>query len=102
MTSVGETLRRERLKRNLSLDRISGELKISSRLLDAIEQEHFEKLPGGVFTKSFVRQYAHFLGLDADEVSGEVQRILDPPPLATGPSGIPEPPPEIPLPRMKG
>jgi len=103
MTSVGETLRRERLKRNLSLDRISGELKISSRLLDAIEQEHFEKLPGGVFTKSFVRQYAHFLGLDAEEISGEVQRILDPQPLATGVPGIPEPPPpEIPLPRMKG
>ncbi|HWC98828.1 MAG TPA: helix-turn-helix domain-containing protein [Candidatus Sulfopaludibacter sp.] len=79
MTSIGETLRRERLRRNLDLDQISRELKISPKLLEAIEAEQFEKLPGSVFAKSFVRQYAHFLGLDEEEMAAEVQRTLQPP-----------------------
>ena len=60
MTSIGETLRHERMKRNLELEQISQDLKISSRFLQAIEDERFEKLPGGVFAKSFVRQYARY------------------------------------------
>ena len=78
MTSIGETLRRERIRRNLDLDHISRELKISPKLLEAIEAEQFEKLPGSVFAKSFVRQYAHLLGLDEDELAAEVQRSLQP------------------------
>jgi cytoskeleton protein RodZ len=78
MTAIGETLRRERLRRNLDLETISHELKISPKLLEAIEAEKFERLPGGVFAKSFVRQYARFLGLDEEEMAGEVQRILQP------------------------
>ena len=79
MMSVGETLRRERLKRNLELPQVSQELKISMRFLEAIEEEQFEKLPGGVFVKSFVRQYARFLDLDEDELAAEAQRTLEPP-----------------------
>ena len=81
MTMVGETLRRERLKRNLDFEQISRELKISRRFLEAIENDQFEKLPGGVFAKSFVRQYATLLGLDAEELVAEVQRTLNPEPL---------------------
>jgi cytoskeleton protein RodZ len=80
MTSVGETLRAERLKRNLGLDQIAGELKISSRFLEAIETGQFDKLPGGVFTKSFVRQYASLLGLDGEDLADQVQRVLEPQP----------------------
>jgi cytoskeleton protein RodZ len=78
MTSIGETLRRERLKRRLDLDGVSRELKISPRLLEAIEDERFDRLPGGVFAKSFVRQYARMLGLDEEEIVGELQRMLEP------------------------
>lgn len=101
MTSLGETLRGERVKRNLTLDRVSSELKISSRLLEAIETERFDRLPGGVFTKSFVRQYAHFLGLDEDEITGELQRMLDPQPSAPVHGETARGEVEIPLPRMK-
>jgi cytoskeletal protein RodZ len=80
MTSIGDTLRRERLRRNLELSKIAGELKISTRFLEAMEADDLAKLPGGVFTKSFVRQYAVFLGLDADELLAEVGRIIDPKP----------------------
>ena len=79
MASIGDTLRREREGRNLSLDEVSRELKISPKLLEAIEKENFEQLPRGVFAKSFVRQYARLLGLDEDEAANEVQRALAPP-----------------------
>lgn len=102
MTSIGETLRRERLKRKLGLQEVSSELKISPRLLEAIEDEDFDKLPGGVFTRSFVRQYARLLGIDEEEISGELQRVLEP--AAFGSSSaqvIPRSEPEIPLPRVE-
>jgi len=79
MSSVGETLRRERRRRNLELDEISHELRISPRFLEAIEEERFDRLPAGVFAKSFVRQYARYLELDEEELTGEVQRVLEPP-----------------------
>jgi cytoskeleton protein RodZ len=78
MTPVGETLRRERLKRHLELDQISNELKISARMLEAIEQEKFDRLPGGVFARSFVRQYARLLGLDEEELAAQAQQMIEP------------------------
>src|SRR3569832_2045743 len=101
MSSIGETLRRERLRRNLDLDEISGELKISSRFLDAIEDERFDRLPAGVFAKSFVRQYAAMLGFDGDVLAAEVQQVLDPPPPVA--SAVPSvaPIPEFLVPRVE-
>jgi cytoskeleton protein RodZ len=90
MSALGETLRRERQRRNLDLETVSRELKISSRMLEAMEDEKFDRLPGGVFAKSFVRQYARFLGLDDEEMAGEVQRILQPAPEVPSLSGIPK------------
>jgi cytoskeleton protein RodZ len=90
MSSVGETLRRERLRKDFSLEQISRETKISTRMLDAIEKEHFEMLPGGVFAKSFVRQYARFLGLDEEELAAEAEKAIHPvtelPAFATPPA----------------
>jgi len=104
MTSaVGDILRRERLKRNLQLDAISRELKISPKFLEAIEADEFEKLPGGVFAKSFVRQYARLLGLDEDELAAEVQRIMEPPAVLAqhGEPALKETRVDIPVPRME-
>ena len=80
MTSIGDILRRERLKRNLDLGQIAQELKIAPRFLEAIEAGQLDKLPGGIFTKSFTLQYARLLGLDEEKIAGELQRTLDPPP----------------------
>jgi cytoskeleton protein RodZ len=62
----------------MDLETISRELKISAKFLEAIEDEKFDRLPGGVFAKSFVRQYAHVLGLDEEEMASEVQRQTQP------------------------
>jgi cytoskeleton protein RodZ len=78
MTSVGESLRRERLRRNLELDQISRELRISHRFLEAIEAEQFDQLPAPIFVKSFVRQYARLLGLNDEELAAEIQRLTEP------------------------
>lgn len=90
MAFVGEMLRRERLKSGLDLERISRETKIPERLLQAIEQEEFDKLPGRVFAISFVRQYAHTLGLDEDQVVADLREQQEPPPPPVMPP--PEPP----------
>ena len=103
MTSLGETLRRARLERNLELNRIADELKISAAMLRAIEEERFDKLPGGVFARSFVRQYARLLEVDESEIEGALTRVLEPPPeLPQVPHQVPPPDSEIPLPRMSG
>src|ERR1017187_7744223 len=99
MTAIGETLRRERLTRNLRLEQISQELRISSRFLQAIEDENWDKLPGTVFAKSFVRQYARLLGLDEEELAGELQRILEPQPAV--PASSHQTAAEIRLPRVE-
>jgi len=89
MPSFGEQLKREREKRSITLDDISATTKISTRLLRALEEDHFEQLPGGIFNKGFVRAYAKSVGLDADQIvadylvaSGEDQPAPTPLPEA--------------------
>src|SRR5215472_12977944 len=65
--SFGDRLRREREMRGVSLDDIAEATKIGTRSLRALEEEHFELLPGGIFNKGFVRAYAKYLGLNEDE-----------------------------------
>lgn len=66
--SFGNWLRRERELRQVSLREISDETKISIRYLEALEEDRFDILPGTVFAKGFLRQYARYVGLDGDEV----------------------------------
>jgi len=67
VSGFGEKMRREREMRGVSLEEISESTKIGTRSLRALEQEDFEKLPGGIFNKGFVRAYSRFLGLDEDQ-----------------------------------
>jgi cytoskeletal protein RodZ len=66
MSSFGEMLRQERELRGVSLREIADATKISVRFLDALEQDRLDVLPGGLFKRAFVRQYANYLGLDAE------------------------------------
>jgi cytoskeletal protein RodZ len=63
----GDKFRKAREAKNISLDDVSNVTKISSRMLQAIEQEHFDQLPGGVFNKGFIRAYAKHLGLNDED-----------------------------------
>lgn len=66
MGAFGDTLRREREARGVSLGEISESTKISVGFLRALEQEDYERLPGGVFNRGFVRAYSKFLGIDEE------------------------------------
>ena len=64
--TVGERLREARERQKVSLHAIAAKTNISVRFLDAIEKNQFEKLPGGIFTRGFIRSYAAQVGLDPD------------------------------------
>ena len=53
--------------RGISLDEIAAATKIGTRLLRALEDEHFELLPGGIFNKNYVRAYARHLGINEEQ-----------------------------------
>jgi len=72
----GEKFRKERERRGLTFDDVSNVTKINSRMLKAIEAEHFDQLPGGVFNKGFVRAYAKHLGLNDEEAITEYLAVL--------------------------
>ena len=64
MGSFGEDLRMERLNRGIALKEITAATKISCQYLEALEQERFRVLPGGILSKGIVRGYASAVGLD--------------------------------------
>ncbi|HMB82466.1 MAG TPA: helix-turn-helix domain-containing protein [Terriglobales bacterium] len=71
MPSFGEKLKLEREKRNITLEQISVSTKIGTRMLQALEEDKFNQLPGGIFNKGFVRAYSRFVGLDEDQTIAE-------------------------------
>lgn len=67
----GEHLKRERELREVSLEELSKATRISNRFLQALENEDWGKLPGGVFGHGFVRSIARYLGLSEEALLGE-------------------------------
>lgn len=67
MGEFGDKFRRARERKELSLDDVSNVTKISPRMLQAIEEEQFDQLPGGVFNRGFIRAYAKHLGLNSED-----------------------------------
>jgi len=67
----GEHLKRERELREVTLDELSKATRISNRFLQALENEEWGKLPGGVFGHGFVRSIARYLGLSEEALLGE-------------------------------
>jgi cytoskeletal protein RodZ len=77
MVSLGEELKRERELREISLREISEATKISIRILEAIEKNNFQALPGGIFNRNFLRAYAEFIGLDSENVVRKYHQQFD-------------------------
>jgi len=74
MATFGESLRRERELRGITLPELSNATKISLRSLRALENNQFERLPGGIFNRGFVRAVARYLRLDDSHWVGEYVR----------------------------
>jgi cytoskeleton protein RodZ len=77
MKSLGEYLRSERLNRGITLEEISRETRISTRMLQAIEDGNTESLPAGVLVKGFLRAYAQKIGLDPETVILRYQDLYE-------------------------
>ncbi|MBI4478198.1 MAG: helix-turn-helix domain-containing protein [Acidobacteria bacterium] len=67
----GSRLRQERERRGIPLREIAKATKISVSSLEALERNQVSRLPGGVFTRAFVRSYAVQIGLDPDRTMRE-------------------------------
>lgn len=68
MIKTGEILRKAREEKGFSLNEVALSLKISSRILKAIEDGDEAKLPAKTFLRGFVQSYAAYLRLDVDQV----------------------------------
>jgi len=66
-TDIGARLRAAREARGLSLRKIASSTKISLAALEALERNDVKPLPGGIFTRAFVRAYAIEVGLDPEQ-----------------------------------
>jgi cytoskeletal protein RodZ len=71
-------LPRFRKRAGISLDQIAQSTKIGSRFLEAIERERFDQLPGGIFTTSYLRQYALAIGYDEDALVAFCNQKMNP------------------------
>ncbi len=81
--SFGEHLRREREMRGVSLDEVAQATRIGTRFLEALENERWQELPGGVFNRGFLRSIARYLGLDEESLVAEyAQATNDKPQVA--------------------
>jgi cytoskeleton protein RodZ len=87
LPSFGEKLKQEREKRKISLEQISSSTKIGTRMLQALEEDKFNQLPGGIFNKGFVRAYSRCVGLDEEQTVAEYLQASGDVPLARTDAG---------------
>jgi cytoskeleton protein RodZ len=76
---IGATLREARKRRKVDLSEVEAAIKIRVRYLQAIENEEWDALPGGAYTRGFIRTYAGYLGLDGERLADDYRRSTVPP-----------------------
>jgi len=74
MIEIGRTLQETRRQQKLELCEVEKATRIRVRQLEALEHEEFDLLPPGPYRRSFLREYAEFLGLDGDHYADEFDR----------------------------
>jgi cytoskeletal protein RodZ len=78
MGDFGGSLRLARERRGISVRQIAASTKISVAALEALERNDVSKLPGGIFSRAFVRSYALEVGLDPDATVHEFLERFQP------------------------
>src|SRR5688572_33068603 len=63
----GPRMKRAREDRGVTLRHIADTTKISASALEALERSDFSRLPGGIFSRAFIRSYALEIGLDPEQ-----------------------------------
>jgi len=89
MQTVGELLRNEREKKGLSIKEIENAISIRTIYINAIEEGNYKLVPGEVYLKGFIRNYANYLNLNGQEMVDLYRQSQNPIPEVTQPV-IPE------------
>lgn len=84
-TPFGDRLKRERELRGVSLEEVSTATRIPSKYLEALENDQWDQLPGGVFNRGFIKSISRYLGLDEDSLMAEYDMATQGQKQQTGP-----------------
>lgn len=76
MKITGELLKSERMQKNLSIQDVAFALKLSPKIITAIEAGQIDNLPAKTFIRGFVKSYAQFLKMDAEQVMRQFQEEM--------------------------
>jgi cytoskeleton protein RodZ len=87
MQTLGVKLRLERERQKIAIEKIASDTRINQRYLEAIEADDYASLPGEFFYKAFVRQYAKYLGWNAEEAERQIQPLAAPVVMETTEAG---------------
>lgn len=81
--SVGETLKRAREQRGLSLEDVAAQTRIRSTLIRGIEADDFDPCGGAVYARGHIRSISRVVGVDPEPLVAEFDRVHDvePPPV---------------------
>lgn len=81
MTDLGEFLKKERERKNFSIEDIADVTHINPRTLRAMEKNDFKEIPGVFYTKNFLKTYLDAVGADQEEFfkkfQADINRVLD-------------------------
>lgn len=98
MKITGELLKTERISRNVTIQEAAVALKLSSKMITAIEAGDTASLPAKTFVRGFVKSYAEYLKLDPEVVLRQFQEEMG----TTSPlPKVPPPPPSLPSENIK-
>jgi len=71
----GSRLRQARLSKGLEMSRVAAQLHLSDALIEALERDDYDNLPGPVFVRGYLRNYTRLLGMDPQRVLDDYERL---------------------------
>ena len=66
---LGALLKTKRTEKNIAIGEVAERLKFSAKQIESLESGDYKGLPEPIFVKGFIKTYARFLGLDADQIT---------------------------------
>lgn len=76
MGEIGEILKNAREKKGITIQQAEEDTKIRAKYLIALEDENYDHIPGKVYVKGFLNNYASYLGLDSQELIATLKQSL--------------------------
>ena len=82
--TLGSYLRRERKKRDVSIEQIAYATRISLKMLNALEEDHHQLLPAQPFVRGYLQAYAKYVSLDPKDAYNIHENVFKKRVLASG------------------